>query len=205
MKDSAYLVKTIENLAELQAVYAFAVSVLGAIEDSVHTLAYYQGQLRQTPTLLVTAERQGKVIGCILASIDQDHVLIGPTAVADTERGLGVGLAMMRRVEEEARKLGQTSLILGSRQAAEGFYLRCGFLPNLFIQSPGAGRLEQLKQLNVAYPVVWENQAGEWTRLMLATRLVDRELQSAYAKQFPDCHTQYVFIKEIGLNPTQEG
>ena len=56
----------------------------------------------------------------------------------------------------------------------------------------------RLKQLNHQYPVIWEAEEGKWTRLMLATPQVDRELQAAYEKQFPNCHTQNVFIKELG-------
>jgi predicted N-acetyltransferase YhbS len=192
-----FQVKTVASLADLDPVYRFAVSVLGNMDDSVHTLAFYQQQASQTPSLLVYARKDGRVIGCILGSIERDHVLVGPTAVAAEERGSGVGAAMMRRIEEEAKKLNQTTMILGSRQEAEGFYLRCGFRPNLFIQVSQSGQLAQLKQLNLRYPVVWEMQDDSTTRLMLGTPRIDRELQEAYERQFPGCGTQYVFIKEI--------
>jgi GNAT superfamily N-acetyltransferase len=117
--------------------------------------------------------------------------------VAAEERGSGVGAAMMDRIEGEAQKLGQTTLILGSRQEAEGFYLRCGFRPNLFIQLAQAGRLEQLKRHNHRYPVIWEMEDSTDTRLMLATPQVDKDLQASYEEHFPGCNTQYVFIKEI--------
>lgn len=193
-----YQVKSVTSLAELDLVYSFAVSVLGDMSDSVHTLAFYRDQFMLTPSLLVYAQSQGKVIGCILGYIERDHVLVGPTAVASETRGLGVGTAMMRRIEEESLKLNQSTLILGSRQEAEGFYLRCGFRPNLFIQLSEPGWLERLKQLNWQYPVIWEMEDDSSTRLMLATPQVDRELQAAYTERFPGCNTQYVFIKEIG-------
>jgi GNAT superfamily N-acetyltransferase len=197
MNDTTFQVKTVATLAELDPVYRFAVSVLGEMDDTVHTLAYYRSQVSLTPSLLVYAERHGRVIGCILGSIERDHVLVGPTAVAAEERGRGVGAAMIYRIEEEARKLSQTTLILGSRQEAEGFYLHCGFRPNLFIQVSQPGQLARLKQLNHQYPVVWEFQDDSCTRLMLATPIVDRELQLVYEKEFAGCGTQYVFIKEI--------
>ncbi len=198
MNKIEYHLKTIGTLAELDQVYSFAVSILGEMEDIIHTIEYCRRQVSLTPSLLVYAEGQGKVIGCILGSIDDDHVLVGPTAVAEEERGLGIGSAMMQRIEEEAKKLGQTTLILGARQEAEGFYVHCGYRPNLFIQFPEMGQVERLKQLNHQYPVIWESEEGKWTRLMLATPQVDRELQATYEKQFPSCRTQYVFIKEIG-------
>ena len=32
---------------------------------------------------------------------------------------------------------------------------------------------------------------------MLAVPQIDRDLQSEYERQFPNCYTQYVFIKDI--------
>jgi predicted N-acetyltransferase YhbS len=197
MNRSAYQVKTVADLAELDLVYNFAVSIFGKMDHTAHTLAFYRKHAQLTPSLLVYAVRIGKVIGCVLGSIEEDHVLVGPTAVAPEERGLGVGLAMMQHIEEEAKKLNQTTLILGALQNAESFYIRCGYRPNLFIQFAEMGQLERLKQLNPQYQVVWEAEEGKWTRLMLATPQVDRNLQAAYDKQFPGCFTQYVFIKEI--------
>lgn len=104
----------------------------------------------------------------------------------------------MQRMEAKAKKLGQTTLILGALREAESFYAHCGYRSNLFIQLPEAGRGEKLKQLNQKYPVIWESNEGKWTRLMLATLQVDRELQAAYEQQFPEYNMQYVFIKEIG-------
>jgi predicted N-acetyltransferase YhbS len=199
MSQTAFQIKSVASLAELELVYSLAVSILGNMDDSIHTHAYYCDQYRQTPSLLVYAEKDGRVVGCILGSIERDHVLVGPTAVAAEVRGLGVGAALMRHLEEEARKLNQTTLILGSRQEAEGFYLRCGFHPNLFIQLAQPDQLEALKQLNQRYAVIWEMQDAANTRIMLATPQVDRDLQAAYEKQFPGCGTQYVFIKEIAL------
>ena len=158
MSEANFQINTIASLAELDAVYRFAVSVLGAMDGSVHTLAYYREQFTKTPALLVYARQGGKITGCVLASIDGDHVLIGPTAVAEDARGRGVGAAMLRRVEREAKNLQQTTLILGSLQEAEGFYLRCGFRPNLFIQLPQAGQAARLKQINRSYPVIWESR-----------------------------------------------
>lgn len=192
------VVKCVSSAAELEAVYHFAVSVLGDMDNSAHTYAYYQEHFIKTPSLLIFAENDGRVIGCILGSIERDHVLVGPTAVAENARGYGVGAAMMERMEQEARNLKQTTLILGSRQEAEGFYLRCGFKPNLFIQLSESGKLAELKQQNQGYPVIWEMEVPSDTRLMLATPRVDRELQEEYERNFPGCGTQYVFIKEIG-------
>jgi GNAT superfamily N-acetyltransferase len=194
---STVTIKTAQSEPEIERVYAFAISVLGAMEDTVHTLDYYREQCRKTPTLLVYAERGGEIAGCSLGSLDGDHVLVGPTAVAQNARRLGIGAAMLRRLDQEALNLGQTTLILGSRLEAEAFYLSCGFHPNLFIQLPEAGRLEDLKQLNHCYFAVWEADEDGCTKLMLALPKIDRDLQASYEKAFSGCHTQTVMIKEL--------
>ena len=198
MNKTEYRVKTITDLSELDQVYNLAVSVLGNLDHTGHTLFFYREHAQLTPSLLIYVEQDGKVIGCVLGSIDEDHVLVGPVAVATEKRRMGVGTAMMQQIEKEAKSLGQTTLILGALQEAEGFYVQCGYRPNLLIQFPETGQAEPLKQLNRKYPIIWEAEEGKWTRIMLATLQVDRELQEAYEKKFPSCNTQYVFIKEIG-------
>ena len=200
---SPFAIKTTQTEDEVKQIFAFSISVLGDLEDTIHTLVYYLDHFHKTPGLLVYAENNGQVIGSTMGSIDGDHVHVGMVAVAPHARRLGIGLAMMERLEAEAKKLGQTTLILGARQEAEPFYLRCGYRPNLFIQIAGAGHLEELKRLNQQYPVIWEADKAGWTRLMLVTPQIDRELQDKYHRQFPDCSTQYVFIKD--LSPAPEG
>jgi GNAT superfamily N-acetyltransferase len=199
MKDDLdrFTVRTVESEEDLKRAYAFAVSVLGDPHETIHTQAYYLGVFQNTPGLLVYAEHGNQVIGSTFGSLDGDHVLVGMVAVAPSARRMGVGAALFQRLEVEASRLGQTTLLLGARQEAESFYLSCGFLPNLFIQLPEAGRLADLKGLNPGYPVAWEADEGGWSKLMLAVPQIDRDLQNEYERRFPACFTQYVFIKQI--------
>ena len=190
----AWIIKSAKDEGEVEQVYTFAKTVLG---DFPRSMEYYLKAWRQAPSLQVYAEIDGQVAGCCMGSIDDDHVLVGEVAVAESARRMGIGAAMLRRLEQEAAQLGQATLILGARQVAEPFYLSAGFRPNLFIQVPCAGRLDDLKRINPGYPAVWEEDKGGWTRLMLALTRIDRALQTAYEKEFPGCATQTVFIKEI--------
>ena len=190
------IIKAVETPERLREVYSFAGAILGPLEDP-HSLERYTKQLAEAGQLLVYAEEEGSICGCILASVDGGHILVGPVAVAENSRRLGIGSAMMGRVEAEARKMGQTTLLLGAREEAEPFYLSCGFQPNLFIQVPRPGLLEDLKSLNEAYGVVWEMQQESESKLMLRTPKIDKPLQHDYDRQFPDGSTQYVFIKKV--------
>lgn len=193
----AFVVGTVRTLDQLQQVWSFAASVLPMITAGNHTLPYYAVQFTKTPELLVVAERSGRVCGCILASVDNDHVLVGPVAVASDSRRMGVGAAMMRELEVQAAQIGQRTLILGSLEDVESFYLSCGFQPNLFIQLPEPKGVERLKAVNAGYAAIWAAEQEGWSRLMLRTPRIDKLLEAKYRQQFPSCSTQYVFIKHL--------
>jgi GNAT superfamily N-acetyltransferase len=193
---SDFTVKTIRTLEQLQQVYAFAVPIFN-LPTGQHTLEHYTEQWARAPQLLVFAERDDRICGCILAGIEGDHILVGPVAVAADSRRLGIGSAMMREVETQAKALGQHTLILGAREEAEPFYLSCGFRPNLFIQLPEPEAVARLKALNEQYEVEWEEEREGWSKLMLRTPQIDKPLQRTYEQVFPGCFTQYVFIKQV--------
>ena len=98
---SSFSVQTIQTLDQLKQVWSFAISILD-LPTGKHTLQYYTEQLPKTPTLLVFAEQDDRICGCVLASIEDDHVLVGPVAVAEDWRRMGIGSAMMREVETRA-------------------------------------------------------------------------------------------------------
>jgi GNAT superfamily N-acetyltransferase len=162
------VIKTVQSLDQLRQVWSFAAPIL-ELPAGKHTLEYYIEQFARTPRLLVFAEGHSRICGCILASIEVDHVLVGPVAVAADSRKMGIGKAMMREVEKQAKDIGQSTLILGSREEAEAFYLSCGFQPNLFVQLPVSGSAKKLRSLNEKYEVIWETQQEGWSKLMLHT------------------------------------
>ncbi|EKX66678.1 GNAT family N-acetyltransferase [Streptomyces ipomoeae] len=54
--------------------------------------------------------------------------VLGRLAVLREARGLGVGVALVRAVEEAARALGLTAVDLGAQTHALGFYERLGYV-----------------------------------------------------------------------------
>ncbi len=192
-----YDLKFAQSVEELKQVYAFAVAVLG-LPTAKHTLEYYTQQLAIAPTLLIYVRYEGRIIGCMMGSIEDDHVLVGPVAVAESYRGRGIGKAMVKELEARSKQLGHHTLILGAAEEAEPFYLKCGFDAHLFVQLPEPARLNQLKALNPHYPVAWEAKDDNgWSKLMLRTPKIDKSLQERYERAFPSCATQTVFIKNI--------
>ena len=198
MTESAFghAIGSVQTSDQLQRVWSFAASIL-RLPAGPHTLEHYLAKLAETPQLLVFAERENRICGCVLASIEGDHVLVGPVAVAEDSRRMGIGTVMMQELEEQAKGMGQHTLILGAVEDAEAFYLSCGFQPNLFIQSPGLNAGDQLQSLNVEYEVIGSWQQDGWSSLMLRTPTIDKCLQREYERRFPDCATQYVFMKHL--------
>lgn len=196
MNTPAFAVRYVEAAEQLRDVWAFAETVLD-LPKSPRRIEYYLERLGRESQLMLFAEHDGNVCGCALASVDGGHVLIGEMAVAAEWRRKGIGAAMMKELEKQARLMGYGTLLLGAREEAEPFYLSCGFQPNLFIQLPQPGCLEQLKSMNPDYEIVWSAQDTEWSKLMLRTPRIDKPLQRRYEQAFPNCHTQYVFTKKI--------
>lgn len=126
-------VSTIKTMDDLEQTWNFAAPILDLppADDPVpagkYTLPFYMKVLEQTPTLLIYARQDGHVCGCVLASIEEDHVLIGPIAVADAARRRGIGSGMMWKLEIEAKALGQNTLVHAGLEESEQFYLRCGY------------------------------------------------------------------------------
>ena len=118
-------------------------------------------------------------------------------AVAVDSRRMGIGSAIMEEVVAQAKELDQNTLILGACEDAEPFYLSCGFEPNLFVQLQQPDRTDALKALNETDEVIWEWEGDGWSKVMLRTPEIDKDLQHTYERGFPTCHTQYVFIKHI--------
>ena len=186
----------VQTLEDAQRALDFAEAHLGPLGPR-HSRERYNSVHAQTPSLLIVAKQAGAIVGCALGGIDDDHVLVGPVAVSQPLRQRGIGRAMMTELERQTRAVGHNTLILGSAEDAEAFYLKCGYQPNLFVQLPDAAALPKLKTVNHDYAVAWEAAQDGWSKLMLRTPRIDRALQRRFESAFPACHTQTVFIKSI--------
>lgn len=122
----------------------------------------------------------------------------GKLVEADTLKFLDTeDLALYRHLATLLPAPDALTLILGAVEDAEGFYIKCGFSPFLFVQTKPPYTLADLQALNLRYPEVWSYDDGTDIRVMLDTRGIDRELQRSYEAAFPGCSTQTVFIKRI--------
>jgi ribosomal protein S18 acetylase RimI-like enzyme len=143
--------------------------------------------------LMPYAVADGAVVGVVFGRVEQSgEVTVGPVAVDPAFRRHGLGRALLGEVEARAARRGVRRLALGAVESAEGFYLKCGYTPFLFIQGKSPRPLADLRALNPGYPEASACDDGTDVRLMLATGGIDKALQRAYDATFPDCATQTV-------------
>jgi predicted GNAT family N-acyltransferase len=81
-------------------------------EAAEHLLAYVDGDPIGTGRLVIEPGAVGH---------------LGRLAVLDVARGSGVGVALVRGLEDRARALGLRTMVLGAQLQAIGFYERLGY------------------------------------------------------------------------------
>ncbi|MFE9610483.1 GNAT family N-acetyltransferase [Streptomyces sp. NPDC006012] len=130
-------VRTAEDAADLEACFAVRKEVFvaeqGVPQDieydaydavAVHVLAVRaDGVPLGTGRLLYGAQAAGKTGG------DLSLGSLGRLAVRREARGLGIGVALLRAIEEAARARGLAAVDLHAQTHALGFYERLGYVP----------------------------------------------------------------------------
>ncbi|MBD0743297.1 GNAT family N-acetyltransferase [Streptomyces sp. CBMA152] len=133
---TAFAVRVVDGPADLQACFAVRREVFvveqGVPEEieydaldavAVHVLAAASGgSPLGTGRLLHGAAAVGRTGG------DASVGSLGRLAVTGAARGLGVGAALVRAIEDEARRLGLAAVDLHAQTRAAGFYERLGYV-----------------------------------------------------------------------------
>ncbi|WP_405815736.1 GNAT family N-acetyltransferase [Streptomyces sp. NBC_01390] len=135
MIPSAYVVRVVEDPADREACFAVRKEVFVVEQqvpedlendefdaDALHVLAVREdGVALGTGRLLYGEAAAGRTGG------DPSLGSLGRLAVRKEARGLGVGVALVRGVEEAARGLGLAAVDLHAQTSAAGFYERLGY------------------------------------------------------------------------------
>ena len=90
----------------------------GSEKDELEAVAFH----------LMAVNQVGTAVGC--GRLHQADSLTGQIrymGVLETERGSGVGAALVEGLEEEARKQGLKKIVLNAREIAIPFYERAGY------------------------------------------------------------------------------
>jgi predicted GNAT family N-acyltransferase len=79
-------------------------------------------------TIIAAANEAAEIIGCVmLRRISDEEVKLRQMAVATAYQGQGIGLALVRKAEEIARRDGYKTITLHARDLAVPFYLKAGY------------------------------------------------------------------------------
>ncbi|MFK0153946.1 GNAT family N-acetyltransferase [Streptomyces sp. NPDC090499] len=137
MSTRAYAVRVAEDPLDLEACFAVRKQVFvveqGVPEDleydaydsvAVHVLAVREDGAPLGTGRLLYGERAAAKTGG-----DLSLGSLGRLAVAEEARGLGIGVALVRAIEEAARARGLTAVDLHAQTHALGFYERLGYEP----------------------------------------------------------------------------
>lgn len=88
----------------------------------------YIDPLKESGDLLIGAYADGQLVGCcILTRISDTTVQLRQMAVASFLQKKGVGAAILRFAEEQAREKGYHTLMMHARDSVVPFYEKCGY------------------------------------------------------------------------------
>lgn len=194
-------IRPIASCEELASTLEFVKQGLELSENHRRDLAFYLRAYGDHPGFLLIAEEGGQVWGALLASVEGDHVLIGELYVAPAHRRRGIGSGLLSVLEEAARDTGQSRLLLGAREEAEAFYLRCGFEPLLFVQVDGGDSARRLDGFlggeSASRAVVWKDLRAGLSKAVLLVGHLDTHLQKRVESELSGSNVGYLFTKEI--------
>lgn len=196
-----YLIKNVSSKEELEKTFDFFKMIF--IDDPVvnnpeYSLEKWEERMKNHGDLMLYASLEGEVIGIVFGRInDNQSITIGPVAVHQNYRDIGIAKEMIFLLEERAKHYGIHSLTLGAVESAERFYSKLGYTGSLLIQSQ-IHSIEELLSLNTRYKVEFTNiYDGKVSQVCLELREPDRDLQKEYETTFPCCYTQMMYWKNI--------
>lgn len=198
-----HVIKSVLTKQELDAAYAFFKKVFigeAVLENPEYAIERWAERAEVYGDLMLYAAFESEVIGIVFGRLsDKNSLIIGPVAVDENFRKLGIAMEMMLLLEERAKSHGVTLLRLGAVESAENFYKKLGYTGSLLIQSQ-IHSIEQLASLSTKHKhrvVFTDVYDGRVNQLCLELPRPDRELQRQYEAAFPGCYTQMIYEKVI--------
>ena len=197
----SYDIKNVKSKTDLDRALSFARLIFkdsGRLHIPTFSKVFWLTRMPDYVDFMLYAQHGDEIVGVVFSYLEKNNS-ITIAMVASDERYWHRGIASSLLAELEKRVLarGHHFIVIGALEAAEEFYLKCGYTPHLFIQSRPPLTLEKLRLLNDRYEEAWSYDDGTDIRLCISTKGIDRELQHKYDKAFPDCSTQTLFTKYI--------
>ncbi|MGY5007671.1 GNAT family N-acetyltransferase [Streptomyces sp. 900105755] len=137
MSTRAYTVRIAEDPADLEACFAVRKQVFVVEQrvpedleyDAYDPVAVHVLAVREDGVPLGTGRLLHGAVAAARTGGDPSLGSLGRLAVSAEARGLGIGIALVRAIEEAARARGLTAVDLHAQTHALGFYERLGYEP----------------------------------------------------------------------------
>ena len=161
-------IKIVKTVNEVKLVHAFIAEQLklsiraGEYED--YPLVEVYGQMMDAATsqspLQIKAESSGVLIGHALAVIDEEtkSAWLRTILVKHFFQKKGIAQKLLKTIEKTVKSLGFDTLKTVEREGANGFYIRAGFIPYLYVTCKTKQDVERVKSLNNGRLKVLEEQ-----------------------------------------------
>lgn len=123
----SYEVRVVASPADLEACFAVRHEVFVVEQKVPAELEYDEHDAKALHVLAVGPD--GPLGAGRLIPGEAGVAILGRLAVTRAARGLGVGVALVRAIEDEARRTGLSAVELHAQTHALGFYERLGYAP----------------------------------------------------------------------------
>lgn len=196
-----YLIKNVSSKEELEKTFHFFKRIFidkPIVKNPEYSLEKWEERMKSNGDLMLYTSLEGEVIGMVFGRIScNQSITIGPVAVDENYRNLGIAKEMIFLLEERAKHYDIHTLKLGAVESAERFYSKLGYTGSLLIQSQ-IHSIDELLSLNTKYKVEFTNiYDGKVSQVCLELRDPNRDLQNEYETTFPGCYTQMMYWKKI--------
>lgn len=197
----SYDIKHVTDESELDRAISFARAIFkdsGRLNIPTFSKEFWLARMPDDAGFMLYAQHDDEIVGVVFGQVEKNNsITIALVASDERYRHRGIVSSLLTELEKRALARGHHFIVIGALEAAEGFYLKCGYTPHLFVQSRPPLTLENLRLLNDRYDEAWSYDDGTDIRLCIATKGIDRELQHKYDETFPDCSTQTLFTKYV--------
>lgn len=196
-----YLIKNVSSKEELEKTFHFFKRIFidkPIVKNPEYSLEKWEERMKSNGDLMLYTSSEGEVIGMVFGRISGNQsITIGPVAVDENYRNLGIAKEMIFLLEERAKHYDIHTLKLGAVESAERFYSKLGYTGSLLIQSQ-IHSIDELLSLNTKYKVEFTNiYDGKVSQVCLELREPNRDLQKEYEITFPGCYTQMMYWKKF--------
>lgn len=196
-----YDIKKVTSETELNNALAFAKSVFkdsGNLDRPTFFSKFWLERMPANNDFMLYAQHGEEIAGVVFGYVESnDSINLSTVAATERYRNQGIASSVLKELEKRAAAKGHHLITVEAMEAAEGFYLKCGYVPHLLVQAKPPLTLENLRSLNDRYDEAWTYDDGKDIKLCLDTRGIDKELQHKYDKTFPECSTQTLFTKQV--------